>query len=69
MTAIFIYIDIVVPARTSTGGGSVLIGIAIYGSAFLLLKSLLAIFYHVKWVIFGKCFDQVKDSQNGKQKD
>lgn len=66
--AIFIYIDIVIPAQTASGGGSVLIGLAIYGAAYLLVKSILAMMYHAWWVFFkiiGLC---VKDQPDIERK-
>ena len=67
IAGIFVYIDIVVPARTSTGGGSVLIGIAIYGSAFLLLKTILAIYNHLWWFFCGQCCNDMKSNPDRKK--
>ena len=64
LAAIFIYVDIVIPTQTASGGGSVLVGIAIYGAIYLLVKSVLAVMYHCWWVFFkimGLCIKDEPD--------
>jgi len=54
---IFIYVDVVIP-ESGTGPQNnrkmVLIVIAVYGTTQMLIKSMLAIYYHFKW-LFTDC--------------
>jgi len=50
MAFIFLYIDVVVPQRTDSDGGQVLIAIALYATFIIFVKSVLAIYNHIKWI-------------------
>lgn len=54
---IFIYVDVVIP-ESGTGPQNnrkmILVIIAIYGTSQMFLKSVLAIYYHLKW-LFTDC--------------
>jgi hypothetical protein len=55
---ILIYVDIVVPQREGKEGGLVLLGICIYATVQIAIKTLLALWYFLKWAIvhlFQKC--------------
>ena len=63
LAAIFIYVDIVVPAKTASGGGFVLLVLACYGAIYLLVKTVLAVMYHAWWVfwkLIGCCSGEQK---------
>jgi hypothetical protein len=44
-------------------GDVVLLAIAVYGTVFLLLKSLLAIYHHFKWMCCVKCCSTITDDK------
>lgn len=51
---LFVYVDVVIPESGTGPQGNrkmVLIVIAIYGTTQMLIKALLAIYYHFKWMI------------------
>lgn len=48
---ILLYVDIVVPQRSGTEGGIVLLGICIYSSFILFFKSLLAVLNFIHWIV------------------
>jgi hypothetical protein len=52
---VFLYIDIVVPQRGDSDGGKVLLGIGIYSTAIILIKTILAVYNHFKWIFCEKC--------------
>ena len=58
---LFIYIDIVVTqpdagvGTTSQGARIILVVIAIYGTAQMFLKLVLAYFHHIKWMLTDCC--------------
>lgn len=59
MAFIFLYIDVVVPQRTDSDGGVVLIAIALYATFIIVVKSVLAIYNHFKWIAFEKCCSKI----------
>ena len=59
MAFIFLYIDVVVPQRTDSDGGVVLIAIALYATFIIVVKSVLAIYNHFKWIAIEKCCSKI----------
>ena len=59
MAFIFLYIDVVVPQRNNTDGGQVLIAIALYATFIIFVKSILAIYNHIKWITCEKCCSRI----------
>ncbi len=60
MAFIFLYIDVVVPQRTGSDGGLVLIAIALYATFIIFVKSVLAIYNHIKWITCEKCCSKIE---------
>lgn len=62
---LFIYIDIV--SRENTGidrGDIVLVSLAIYGTFFIFIKSIFAVYNHVKWMFCGRCCQNMPNDRN-----
>ena len=59
---VFIYIDVVIPESGTGPLGNrkwVLIIIAMYGTSQMTIKAMLAIYYHMKWMITDcRCWNQ-----------
>lgn len=55
LTFIFLYVDIISRQNDPNRPDIILIAIAIYGSAIIAIKTLLALYHHMKWLIFEKC--------------
>ena len=63
LTFIFIYVDIISRKTDPTRPDLILLAIAIYGSAVILLKTLLAIYHQLKWLFLERCCIGDKDNQ------
>ena len=55
LTFIFLYVDIISRQSDPTRDDIILVAIAIYGSAIIAIKTLLAVYHHLKWLIFERC--------------
>lgn len=55
MAFLFLYIDVVIPQQTNSDGGLVLISIALYATFIIAVKSVLAIYNHVRWITCENC--------------
>lgn len=62
LTYIFIYVDIISRANDPSRPDVILLAIAIYGSAYLLLKTVLALVNHIIW-IFCLCCQTKSETQ------
>jgi hypothetical protein len=52
LTFIFLYVDIISKQTNPTRPDIVLVAIAIYGTCVYVLKTVLALYHHFKWLIF-----------------
>lgn len=55
LTFIFLYVDIISRQNDPNRPDIILIAIAFYGSAIIAVKTLFALYHHIKWLIFEKC--------------
>lgn len=63
---LFIYIDVISRENTDKDRGDVvLIAIAVYGTAFMLLKTVLAVYNHLKWMCCIKCCTKPERESKG----
>ena len=71
---IFIYVDIVVSqpeagsGTTNNGARIILVIIAIYGTAQMFLKLILAYFHHIKWMLTNCCRSKIEPERKDKVK-
>ena len=58
---IFIYVDFFMPRDTQKG--IMLLSIGIYATVILFFKILLAVYHHLKWLLFEKCCRRIRYDQ------
>lgn len=64
---IFLYIDIIsTENNVNNHGDVVLLAIAIYATAFMLIKTLLAVYNHFKWMCCVKCCTSLTSDKNNR---
>ena len=66
---IFIYIDILSMENGGNyNGGIVLLVVGVYGSVYMVVKTVLALYYHFKWLILEKCCLKLTDKEGLERK-
>ena len=55
LTFIFLYVDIISKSTDPTRSDIILLVIAIYGSAVILIKTIFAVYHQMKWMLFERC--------------